>query len=367
MMADDNRDFRNDAFRDDARDARDVSDATRSRAGRAADRALGAHDEPATTGDVVGEATGGVAGAAAGAAIGSLGGPIGTIIGGIAGAVGGWWSGRAISEAASAYTEDDDAYYRSRYQSRLAGGALAPDARTSSRDYDDYRPAYQLGHLAGRNPEYERRNFDEVEGDLRRGWTDDVSARYGEWDSVRDHAREGYERGREARLTLSEEQLAVDKRQVDAGEARLRKTVETEHVRESVPVQREEVVVERRPLSADASADVEIGEDEIRIPLTREEAVVEKRAVPVEEVVVKKRVVTEQQPVEADLRRERVDERSLGDVADRGASAAEGAGGAARRGAKKVADTVDDLKDRVDANPASKPGPDPTDRPERRS
>ena len=187
------------------------------------------------------------------------------------------------------------------------------------------------------------------------------------YDQSRFYAARGGEAAREARLTLSEERLAVGKQRVDAGEARLRKTVETEHVRESVPVQREEVVVERRPLSADASADVEIGEDEIRIPLTREEAVVEKRAVPVEEVVVKKRVVTEQQPVEADLRRERVDERSLVAVADRGASDAENVGGATRRGAKTVADTVDDLKDRVDANPASKPGPDPTDRPERRS
>jgi hypothetical protein len=31
--------------------------------------------------------------------------------------------------------------------------------------------------------------------------------------------------------------------------------------------------------------------------------------------------------------------------------------------ADRIADKVDDLKDRVDANPASKPGPDPTDRP----
>lgn len=40
---------------------------------------------------------------------------------------------------------------------------------------------------------------------------------------------------------------------------------------------------------------------------------------------------------------------------------------AARRGVgDKLADALDDVKDRVDANPASRPGPDPTDRPERR-
>jgi sporulation protein YlmC with PRC-barrel domain len=39
-----------------------------------------------------------------------------------------------------------------------------------------------------------------------------------------------------------------------------------------------------------------------------------------------------------------------------------GVSGAARRGANKVVDAVDNVKDRIDGNPASKPGPDPTDR-----
>ena len=327
-----------------------------SKTGRAVDKALGPHDEPATTGDVVAETTGGLAGAATGAAIGSLGGPIGTVVGAIAGAVGGWWSGRAISEAASTFTDDDDAYYRSQFNSRRAGGALSANA------YDDYRPAYQLGHLAAQNPDYADRDFDYVEKDLRRGWTDDVSQRYGAWENVRDHARSGFDRGREARLTLSREELAVGKQQVQAGEVNLRKTVETEHVRENVPVSREEVRVERRPLSADSATDVDIGEDEIRIPLTREEVVVEKRAVPVEEVVVRKDVVTEDQTIEADLRREQLDESSLADVGDRAANrVSRGSGNLADR----IADKVDDMKDRVDANPASRPGPDMTDRPGR--
>jgi len=39
-----------------------------------------------------------------------------------------------------------------------------------------------------------------------------------------------------------------------------------------------------------------------------------------------------------------------------------GVGDAARRGANKVIDAADNVKDRIDGNPASKPGPDPTDR-----
>ena len=78
---------------------------------------------------------------------------------------------------------------------------------------------------------------------------------------------------RETRVTRSEEELSIGKRAVRAGEAYLKKTVETEHVREEVPLRHEEVVVERRPLSADAATDVTIDEDEIRVPVMEEEIV----------------------------------------------------------------------------------------------
>lgn len=120
----------------------------------------------------------------------------------------------------------------------------------------------------------------------------------------------------EARLTLSEEELSVGKREVRAGEVEVHKRVETEHVRESVPLRHEEVTVERRPLTgADAlHAEARIEGDEIRIPIHEEEVVVEKRVVPKEELVVKKREVVENQEVEADLRRERAEVHREGDL-----------------------------------------------------
>jgi uncharacterized protein (TIGR02271 family) len=88
----------------------------------------------------------------------------------------------------------------------------------------------------------------------------------------------------------------------------LRKHVDTRHVEEQVELVREEVTVERRPLSADSVADIrDIGEEEIRVPVMREEAVVEKRTVPVEEVVVRKEAVSDTKTVGADLRRETLD------------------------------------------------------------
>ena len=161
----------------------------------------------------------------------------------------------------------------------------------------------------------------------------------------------------EARVTRSEEELAIGKRSVQAGEAYLRKTVETERVRQEVPVTREEVTVERRPLSADAATDVTISEDEIRVPVMEEEVVTQKRVVPKEEVVIRKRAVSDTEVVEEDVRRERVDvdDSAVRDrtsqTRDRGRSAGQ-----------KLADAADDVKDRIDGNPASRPGPDATDR-----
>lgn len=178
----------------DHRDDRDDLETNRPMSDRAMDRQANQPGVTDTTGDVVGEVTGGVAGAATGAALGSLGGPIGTLIGALAGALGGWWSGRAISEAASTFTDHDESYYRDYHGTSATGGA--DRAATSTHSYDDVRPAYQLGHLAGRNPDYANRSFDDVESDLQRGWTSDVSARHGDWNSVRHYARDAYDRGR---------------------------------------------------------------------------------------------------------------------------------------------------------------------------
>jgi len=111
------------------------------------------------------------------------------------------------------------------------------------------------------------------------------------------------------RLTLAEERLAVGKQRREAGEVEVRKVVETEHVQQSVPLTREEVTIERRPLSADANVaatGTPFTEDEITVPVMEEQAVVEKRVVPKEEVVIKKQAVTEQETVEADVRKERL-------------------------------------------------------------
>ena len=110
------------------------------------------------------------------------------------------------------------------------------------------------------------------------------------------------------RLTRTEEELAIGKREVSRGEVRIGKHVETEHVTEPVTRRREEVVIERRPVEAGARDDAAaIGDAEVRVPLMEEEVIVEKRPVVKEELVVGKRVVEVREEVEADVRRERFD------------------------------------------------------------
>jgi hypothetical protein len=169
-------------------DNRDFNDSTDSRIERAKDKALGKHDDHPSVADQVGEGVGSIGGMVAGATIGTVAGPIGTLIGGIAGAVGGWWTGRAVTEAASAISHDDDSYYRSHYETS--------SNRLADRGYEHVRPAYQLGHLASRNPEYANRSWNEVESDLQRGWNADAKKQYGDWSTVRPYASEGFNRGR---------------------------------------------------------------------------------------------------------------------------------------------------------------------------
>jgi uncharacterized protein (TIGR02271 family) len=112
-------------------------------------------------------------------------------------------------------------------------------------------------------------------------------------------------------MTRSEEELRVGTTQREAGRARLRKYVVTEEETVTVPVQREEVRVEREPITDanidDAMDGPAISEEEHEVVLHAEEPVVEKRAVPKERVRMDKDAITEQETVTEQVRKERID------------------------------------------------------------
>ena len=125
--------------------------------------------------------------------------------------------------------------------------------------------------------------------------------------------------GRDQAMTRSEEELRVSTQRQATGKVRLRKYVVTEHQQMTVPVQREEVRVEREPITAanrkDAMRGPDISEAEHEVTTYEERPVVGKETVPKERVRLEKETVTDTETVGSDVRKEKVDVE--GDVAKR--------------------------------------------------
>ncbi len=122
----------------------------------------------------------------------------------------------------------------------------------------------------------------------------------------------------EEKLRLHEERLSVDKERVQTGEVNVGKHVVEEEQSIEVPVEREEVYVERRPVNEESSGNAfdndstltgdayQEGED-IHIPVSEERVEVTKKDVVAEEIVVGKRKVQDTETVNETVRREEAD------------------------------------------------------------
>ncbi|MDN3427720.1 DUF2382 domain-containing protein [Microbacterium sp. APC 3898] len=122
----------------------------------------------------------------------------------------------------------------------------------------------------------------------------------------------------EEKLRLHEERLNVDKERVQTGEVNVGKHVVEENQTIEVPVEREEVYVERRPVNEETtgnSFDKDSGltgdayqeGENIHIPVTEERVEVTKKDVVAEEIVVGKRKVQDTETVNETVRREEAD------------------------------------------------------------
>ncbi|MGB5952841.1 MAG: PRC and DUF2382 domain-containing protein [Ornithinimicrobium sp.] len=135
-----------------------------------------------------------------------------------------------------------------------------------------------------------------------------------------DHGRHGNAADGDA-MVRSEEQVDVGTEKVETGRARLRKYVVTEDVTTTVPVEREEVRVEREPIGdgdGEVVADGDLGEQEQEVVLTEERVSVNKETVPVEKVNLGTETVRDEQEVTEEVRKEQIeadvpDEAQAGD------------------------------------------------------
>ena len=91
------------------------------------------------------------------------------------------------------------------------------------------------------------------------------------------------------------------------GQAGVRKRVVTEQQHRTVPVEREELRVQREPIPAgEGDRDTELSADERTIELREEQPVVDKRVVPKERVRIGKEVVRDQEHISEPVRREEI-------------------------------------------------------------
>ncbi|KOF11968.1 hypothetical protein AC739_00160 [Planococcus glaciei] len=118
----------------------------------------------------------------------------------------------------------------------------------------------------------------------------------------------------EETLRLHEERLNVNKDRVQTGEVNVGKHVVESEQSIEVPVEREEVYIERRPVNEEVSS-TEGGlgtgayeeNDTIHVPLSEERVEVTKKDVVSEEIVVGKRKVQDTETVNETVRREEAD------------------------------------------------------------
>nr|WP_245648228.1 YsnF/AvaK domain-containing protein [Paenibacillus borealis] len=116
------------------------------------------------------------------------------------------------------------------------------------------------------------------------------------------------------KLRLREEQLDVSKNKVQTGEVNVRKEIIEEQKTINVPVTHEEIVIERRAVNNDSTAEP-IGADEtIRIPVSEEQVEVQKNTVVTGEVEIHKREVQGTEQVQDTVRREEARVDKSGEV-----------------------------------------------------
>jgi uncharacterized protein (TIGR02271 family) len=136
----------------------------------------------------------------------------------------------------------------------------------------------------------------------------------GTTDTVSNTGTTGYDTSgptTDSAMTRSEERLNVGTERVETGRARLRKYVVTEQQTVTVPVEREEVRLEREPITdgnvGDALDGPAISEEEHEVILSEERPVINKEAVPVERVRLDTETVRENQAVTGEVRKEQIE------------------------------------------------------------
>jgi uncharacterized protein (TIGR02271 family) len=212
------------------------------------------------------------------------------------------------TDSALSYAEEDELY---RYYGLSSTGAAG-----SGSNADEGREGYAggtTGTSTSTSSSYEGGNSSYEGRGERAGSSEREGRSQDEGRSEREgrHATGGSDLDGSDAMTRSEERLVTDTRKEEAGKARLRKYVVTEEQQVRVPVSREEVRLEREPITdanrGDAFDGPAITDSEHEVTLHAERPVVETEAVPVERVRLNKETVRDEETVTGQVRKEQID------------------------------------------------------------
>lgn len=242
-------------------------------------------------------------------------------------------------------SQDEAQYYTNQYQAGHAivavnagnqwqnaqtiltsNGAFNYNAQQSGLGTQSVNPGYAQTANTGydrnaQNADYSQKDAYAQPGTYAQSGTTDTANTAYNTGNAADYANTDEER----RLKLREERLNVSKQSVQTGEAGLHKEVIEEQKNIDVPVNHEEVWVERRPYGEERPTDAPVGQDEtFRVPVSQEQVVTDKQTVETGEVALGKRTVQGQQRVSDTVRREEARVDTSGDAHVRESNADQG-------------------------------------------
>ncbi|GKU81488.1 YsnF/AvaK domain-containing protein [Niallia sp. NCCP-28] len=127
--------------------------------------------------------------------------------------------------------------------------------------------------------------------------------------------QQNYRTKEEKIMPIREEELNIDRENVQTGEIQVSKEVVTEEKKIDVPVKHDEVYVERRPVSDSSGKVSPVSDSEtIRVPIVEERLEVTKKPVVTEEIVVGKQTVEENEHISETVRKEKARFNKEGNV-----------------------------------------------------
>lgn len=131
--------------------------------------------------------------------------------------------------------------------------------------------------------------------------------------------KNGHEKAKEtpsdsAKLDLKKEELDITKSRVQKGDVEIGKEIIEEEKKVDVPVEREEVVIERHSLDNRACDSPITSEETIKIPISEEKVNVDKHTVITGEISARKEIVENTEHIDENLKREEAHINKNGDA-----------------------------------------------------